>query len=801
MPRIAHRGFARAILAVTAAAGLAAWIVLSSSASKPPAAEDVAVTTAQQRELLQRGSVRASIVTRGATTVALRAELGPGPDAPGVVVASRNVHVDGAGRHGVKLDLTPDGRLAARSCTPLVLTVSLSAARSAARSLAADRARCPRGAESRPQRPAGRSWKPGTPPVDPRQQTALEFGDRSHWLQPWKAYMETPPVSRLLDAPGMNFFVDADEADATARLLRASGFRRARLEIGWSRLAFADAGRLENPREWEVKLRALRRHDLRPLVLLNANHQQPTPVRRDNVVLRADAPAGARSVLLVPGSRALVRPGRSGFGGLGSDRAAEVLITRVAADGRATLSRPLPQALPRGEREVTTLSHPPFGVPGSAGFERTLSGWLRYVGTVTRFVRRVYGSWDFDVEIWNELTFGSDFLRPQAYYDPAPKGAGGDEKISRELLRRSVAWLRDSDNDIGPIGIGDGFANQTPFAAGSTSPPGLTAIDKHPYAASKRFPRDAEPSQFRPLDARGEPDGVRVGQNKIRDRFAPRYNAFFPEYFLTAIQTETMIRDLSPISTDLKGIRHGRSTAPPSGKPPQLWITEVALDPRGADLSTPGAKGKRPELRPREIERLKAVASLRYLTAFSHKGVRAIDFYAAKDDALGLVSQRFFDQLVQSGGRFPGVGTGGLTMDVMRRLTGTIRGAETTQAQPLTLTEVAGAGAGRQFAGDGTARHPDLTNADVVTFLPFQRGRGAWVAPVYVMTRDMSRPLGAESFRLTIRGVDPGRAAVSLYDPLSGRFAAAAVTGRDASAIVVELGLTDAPRLLFIDEK
>lgn len=140
-------------------------------------------------------------------------------------------------------------------------------------------------------------------------------------------------------------------------------------------------------------------------------------------------------------------------------------------------------------------------------------------------------------------------------------------------------------------------------------------------------------------------------------------------------------------------------------------------------------------------------------------------------------------------------------MDVMRRLTGTIRGAETTQAQPLTLTEVAGAGAGRQFAGDGTARHPDLTNADVVTFLPFQRGRGAWVAPVYVMTRDMSRPLGTEPFRLTIRGVDPGRAGVSLYDPLSGRFAAAAVTGRDASAIVVELGLTDAPRLLFIDEK
>jgi hypothetical protein len=476
-----------------------------------------------------------------------------------------------------------------------------------------------------------------------------------------------------------------------------------------------------------------------------------------------------------------------------------VLITDVSADGRARLSKPLPAGLPRGEHDVTTLTHPPFGVPGTPAFERTLKGWLRYVGTVTRFVHRVYGSWAFDVEVWNELTFGSDFLRPQQYFDPAPAGAGGDEKIAGELLRRSVAWLRDSGNDIGPIGIGGGFANQTPFAAGSSSPPGLTAIDKHPYASAKKFPRNSQPSIFQPLDARGEPDGERAGKNLLRDRFAPRYNAFFPEYFLTAIQTETMIRDLSPVTSDLQGTPHGRSTAPPGAKPPQLWITEVALDPRGADLSTPGAKGKRPELRPREIERLKAVASLRYLTAFSHKGVRAIDLFTAKDDALGLVSERFFDELGRRGGRYPGADSAGRTMDAVRRMTAAIGRPRRAPAQPLELVQVADANGSLQFRGDGSERHPDLANRDIVTFLPFQRGEGSWVAPVYVMTRDLSQPLGEEPYRLTIRGFDPKRVRVSLYDPLTGRFAAAAVTGREGGGMTVELDLSDSPRLLFLD--
>lgn len=758
------------------------------------------MTTRDQHELLELGRARVTVVTRRAGPVRVRAELSPRRDVPTVVVASRTVRVSAGGRHSVELELTSDGRLAAGSCTPLLLTVRASGAAPAVRLLSSDRSRCRRGPVQRPPRPAGQPWKAASPPTDRRQQTALAFGDRSHWLQPWKAYLDTPPANRLLDAPGVNFFVDVAEADATAQLLQASGFRRARVELSWSQLAFGDASRLEDPRNWAATLGALRRHGLRPLVLLNANHQLPTPARRDAVLLRQTAPAGARSVALGPGAKAVIRPGRTGFSGLGSDRAAEVLITGVTDSGLATLSRPLPSMLPQGRREVTTLTHPPFGVPGGEGFERTLRGWLQYVGTATRFVHDVYGSWDFDVEIWNELSFGSDFLRSQAYFDPPPQGADNDEQVTQQLLRRTVEWLRDPDNGIGPIGIGNGFANQTPFAAGSTSPPGLTAIDKHPYAPAKRFPGDATPSPIRPLDATGKPDGRRDGAKIWRDRFQPAYDVLMPEYFLTAIQTETMIRDLSPITTDVNGVAHGRDTRPARGKPPVLWITEVALDPGGSDLSVPGAERERPALHATEIVRLRAVATLRYLTAYTHKGVRAIDFFAAKDNSLGLISPRFFEQVRAGGGRYPGARAAGLTMDVMRRMTSAIQLTTRSSAQRLSLAEVADARGGRQFTGDGTPRHPDLTNADVVSFLPFQRGRGSWVAPVYVMTRNLARPLVEEPFRLTIQGVDPQRSRVSLYDPLTGAFRPAAITERGKAGIRVEVGLNDSPRLLFIED-
>ena len=647
-------------------------------------------------------------------------------------------------------------------------------------------------------------------PIDPRQQTALAFGERSHWLQPWRAYLDTVPADRLRNAIGINFNVSEAEAPGTARMLAESGFRRARLEIGWSSIDYANTSRLRRPAYLKKILGALRDNGIRPLILLNANHNYPGPTRFFDLTVTRAAPQGARIVQLDAKSAARVIPRRTGLN-RSDGKAADVIFTAVRPDGTATLARPLPEALEAGRHAAATLRFVPFTRPllldgrPNPSFERTLAGWLRYVGTVTRAAQEVMGSQRFDVEIWNELTFGSDFLFAERYFGPSGKLGSGD--APREILERTVRFIRDPRNGVPRVGIGNGFANQTPFDAGSTSPRGLTAIDKHPYYPLRRFPEDAVYNAIAPLDAVGRPrfevDGRRGREPIRRDGFTPEYDSFFPEYPLTAIQTEHLVRDLSPITTSLYDTPHGRRTRPKASQAPEMWITETNLDPAGSDPSNPLAPAERPLARmsPSEVERMQAKAALRYYTAFVNKGVAAMFLYAAKDPNLGLVDPAFFAAL--KSGSYPGADRGGETPRAVARLVRALEGPPAQEAiRPLSLLRIADDRGGKQFEGDGSETRPALYDRDVVGFFPFQTRAGEYVCAAYVMTRSLARrydgdtlDLPEETFRLTIGGLGPDTL-VTASDPLTARGVAVKVISRGRDRIEVELPLTDSPRLL-----
>jgi hypothetical protein len=130
-------------------------------------------------------------------------------------------------------------------------------------------------------------------------------------------------------------------------------------------------------------------------------------------------------------------------------------------------------------------------------------------------------------------------------------------EIARALLDETVAHVRDPASGIPPgVGVTDGFADQTPFPSGAHAPAGLTAFSKHLYAGAKQFPADFRvgPGNV-PLDALGARDtvGPRGSDEGLTPRFLPTYQSFFPEYFLTAVQTASAVRD-PPL--------HYRSTAP-----------------------------------------------------------------------------------------------------------------------------------------------------------------------------------------------------------------------------------------------
>ena len=143
------------------------------------------------------------------------------------------------------------------------------------------------------------------------------------------------------------------------------------------------------------------------------------PVSSFNRTLTATAHQGDTTVYL--DDTGGLRVGYSGLSNLTDYWAAEALITRIDGD-TVTLSKPLPKDIPAGTQSRWRHSkYRPFSEPGTADYEATIAGWQRYVGTVARFVSYVLGTTNrpdkgFDMEIWNELTFGSRFLNINNYY-------------------------------------------------------------------------------------------------------------------------------------------------------------------------------------------------------------------------------------------------------------------------------------------------------------------------------------------------------------------------------------------------
>jgi hypothetical protein len=339
----------------------------------------------------------------------------------------------------------------------------------------------------------------------------LPFGHKSHWIQPWRATVETPEASALTGGIGVNFNVTAEQADHSARLLAAKGFALARLEVGWNAIDYT-TGDLTTGQatSLDARVQALSDHGIRPLILLNSNHQEPCPVSRFTGTVTAVA--DSTHVTLDSGTAAQVVLGKTGFDH--DTRAAGVLITALAGND-ATLSKAL--TLTPGTYAMTTLKYEPFGHPRLTGpatntrYEATLTGWLDYVDTVATFMTAIVGADGFDLEIWNELSFGGDFLVLDRYYTADPETppdplVSETDDITFQLPRRTLAWIR-ANLDAG-VGVGNGMASQRPWDSGANSGPFLTALCKHPYAGWKRYPGDQVEDGNEPRDALGGSDAA-----------------------------------------------------------------------------------------------------------------------------------------------------------------------------------------------------------------------------------------------------------------------------------------------------
>lgn len=630
--------------------------------------------------------------------------------------------------------------------------------------------------------------------IDPAYLHSLSFGFYSHWLQPWRAYLETVPTAQFLNGIGINYHVDPPvNLDLIVQMLSQHGIRRGRIEIGWSEVNFDDGSRLNSNHEaiHRDRLRTLQAHNIRPLILLNAHHGIPGPVKTIQHQLLATAEAGARQILLDQTQD--LKVGYSGLSNLTDYRAAELLFTEIQGN-TVTLSKPLPKRLEAGTTVViSTLKYRPFSPPDTQDYRDTIAGWQRYVDTVARFAADALGTSGsadkgFDLEIWNELSFGSDFLYINRYYDPKPFDYNEDS-IWDNLITETVNYVEAHADLFTGVALSNGFSNTVPWVASSKQPQRIRAINKHPYAGRKSYPQDEDKNK--PLNA--------LFQEYDKAEFIPTYEVLFPEYYGNALQTETLIRDMAPITTEIYGTPHGRYARVIDGKaaPTEVWITEVNTD---LSVNVPGITTER-------ALAVKTKMVARYFCFYLNKGVTQVYLYAALGDerGFGIVSQKFVDHAAQPGAVYPDnddtyVSSPLRMLDRMvnhmnRQIDSALR--QTRQLQVVSIRDVHDH---VQFRGKGTEAYPDLFDRDVLTLLPFQSNSRRFVIPYYVMTRNITKDLAPEEFTVKIRGLRGRGASVTAYDPIRDRNIPVRIEQRGPNELTLNLTATDYPYLLEVEE-
>ncbi len=622
--------------------------------------------------------------------------------------------------------------------------------------------------------------------TDSRYLTELDFGKHSHWMQPWRSFLETVPAQQFLDGIGVGFPSDGDtNKDLMAQMLAKNGFRNVRIEIGWSNINFEDESQINPERRLTEILEACKRWKLRPLILLNVHQGAPAPVKMFDRIVTQDAAQGATQVTLDSTTGLVV--GFSGLSNLSDYWAAEALITAINGN-TVTLSKPLPQAISAGAKaSMATLKYRPFSKPGSADYENTINGWNRYVGIVSSFVASKLGTTGtaalgFDLEIYNELTFGNKFLYINKYYQPKLE-TYDENSIWDNLVNETAKYIDQNPASFAGVGLSNGFSNTIPWTASSKQPERINAINKHPYAGVREFP------------AR-EPTGTKLGQNAQEITEVPEYTSLFPEYYGTGIQTETLLRDSAPLNTDIYRVvhgRYGRST----DQLVNVWITEVNINPAELGITDAAAAGA-----------LKAKTTARYFAFFLNKGVTKLQLYTALtredgDTGYGIMQKNFADYASQNT-VYPtddSLYTSPALL-VTRRITDLFKrdlDPSLTQTRQLEVRSVQDNHDHVQFAAVGN--QPALYNREVFTVLPYQVSAKRFVIGYYVMTRDVRQSLASEEYTIELAGLKAAGAQISAYDPFTDTLVPLKLHALESNKLVVTLPATDYPRYLVVEEQ
>ncbi|CAG7632606.1 PA14 domain-containing protein [Paenibacillus allorhizosphaerae] len=665
------------------------------------------------------------------------------------------------------------------------------------------------------------------PYTDWRQQE-IQFGTRSFYSAPWRAYMDTWDSGRFLETLGINFNVTAQEADATAKVLADSGIRSARVEFNWGNLSFDDETQFipQQGQNLTKILTALRDNNIRPLLLLNANSGGPAPYKQFMLKLSRSAKAGDREIYLE--STEGIRPGYTGLIGMAYQTMYPIITWVDPATGRCELSAPLPKDIPMGAVTLVQLKYQPIsgttfadGTVNPAA-EETLKGWMNYVKTVTDFAKKVLGTANapdagFDLEVWNEWTFGSQFLDINNYYNPPLTFATqlsyteGNQTITgyEVLLPKTAQYVAQPENKLPGVRVISGFSNQRPWENGKMMWTGQAGFSRHPYTGYAHVNETTYPKNVT-YNATGTID---------QEHYVPDHVIYFPERWFYAYQTEFVVRDIQPFPGPWSD--HYRYSNPGNGKPAEVWMSETNLNRLNfaQDLMAAAKVDAKNENLIRVMHQMGMKALLRMFTFYSHKGIKTAEIFAAKggDLSYGVLPDAFFEELKKSNYILTPavrekVGPGLATLSNAVRLMKT--GTAIDLPRPLKVESLNEPEPRLVFKGDGTAEHPDVYHRDDFAVLPFQLDSNKFAVGYYDITRDMTYTwdstkdildstrydMPPETFEMTLSNVRGTNAKVYAYDPVTDKNVPVQLVRSTTTTLTVQVETMDYPRFLMIEE-
>jgi len=673
------------------------------------------------------------------------------------------------------------------------------------------------------------------PYADPSQE-AIPIYQYSYYLQPWKSYMDTWPGTQLTNCIGINFNPPSNlDSDATAQVLAQCGFKEARVEIGWGNFTYANPALMgsEQLASWNITLQAFKKWGLRPLILLNGNSSFPCPNVGLQATVETAAPVGAITITLE--STAGIIPNFTGLVGQ-QYQVGCPLITSVNG-ATCTLSEPLSVAVPVGSIALMTLLYHPLSTGGGANpySQATINGWATYVRSICTYLQTIFGN-NFDLEVWNEYTFGSQFLDDDNYYSPVQKSTGTLSYSNHGFTRTGVEVLEPIAVDIAAsypgVRVIDGFSNQRPWDAGSTMWPGEYGFSRHFYTGidtTDAFqgregvskPPMAVPGGLVVLNALGELDSP---------VFVPSFTMSCPESMWMGTEYVYMIRDVQPFpslfpSNDLDGHEtafHWRGSANLLGQTAHTWETETNCS-RGdwtallkAQLGIAATDQNLINL----SHFIGAKALLRLYTFYAHKGLETACVYAASggDLDLSVIPDAFFAALAKRGGAYSSAAPIGKELQSIKNLTDKFNdyAVPIFKVRPLTVTGLSEPLPRIEFLGDGTIAHPTRYNVDDFGVFPFQLNQQTYAVGYYVVTRNIVQNWGVtpnildvsnyrmpdETFDVTIAGMANGLSAhISSFDPLNNIYTAVTVLARSQDAVRVRVSSSDYPRFLLVSSR